>query len=107
MRATKKTYKLLAGLMAALLFTGLLQVEFFVVNLAYAAGFFLACGSVLLYSLMKLDVMEFQKGSSMERLNRRVNGTEKRERKERAQMRALRRQAYAITMATDPSYLNC
>lgn len=77
MRNERGRYGLMAAAMVALLLGGLLLVEnMALVNLAGAVLFCMVCAAVLLYCLMKLDVMEFQPGSFWYQLNQRVNSGE-------------------------------
>ena len=76
-RTEKNLYGMVAALMVLFMFGAMLFVEHLpMVNLLTAALFYLVCGSLLLFSLLKLDVMEFQPGSFWYQLNQRVNREE-------------------------------
>ncbi len=70
-------YGVLAMLMAAFLFGGLLLIEHMaLVQLTMAVIFCILSGAMLLYALMKMNVMEFQPGSFWDHLNQYVNREE-------------------------------
>ena len=74
MRNETRKYGVMAAAMALLLLGGLLLIEHMaLVNLAGAVLFCAVCAALLLFCLMKLDVMEFQPGSFWYRLQQRVN----------------------------------
>ena len=75
MKKEIKKYGVLAFVMVLLLGVGFSLVEGNgTVNLLGMAFFCLLCSGVLLYALMKLNVMEFQAGSYWERVNRKIQG---------------------------------
>lgn len=79
MKKEQKKYGVLAFCMLLLLTGGLFYIESGATT--RLAGFFvfcLICSAVLLYSLMKLNVMEFQPGSFWDRCNQRLNQPAKR-----------------------------
>ena len=70
-------YGVLAVLMAAFFFGGLLMIEHMaLVHLTLAVIFCTVSGAMLLYALMKMNVMEFQPGSFWYRVNQYVNREE-------------------------------
>lgn len=75
MKKELKKYGFLAFMMVFLLGVGFSFLEGnTAVNLLAMSFFGLLCSGVLLYALMKLNVMEFQAGSYWERLNQRIQG---------------------------------
>ncbi len=73
-KRTMGKYGVLAVLMAAFLFSGLFMIEHMaLVHLTLAVIFCTVSGSMLLYALMKMNVMEFQPGSFWDHLNQYVN----------------------------------
>ena len=67
-------YRLLAVMTGLFLFAGMLMIEHMaLVQLTATVMFCAVCAGLLLYALMKLQVMEFQPGSFWYRLNLYVN----------------------------------
>lgn len=73
-RNTNGKYGALAVLMAAFFFGAMLMVEHMaLIHLTLAVIFCAVSGAMLLYALMKMNVMEFQPGSFWHQLNQYVN----------------------------------
>lgn len=74
MKHEQKKYGIVAGLMVLLIMGSLLWIEHMAeTNVLGFVLFGFVCSAVLLYSLIKLDVMEFQPGSFWDRLCQRIN----------------------------------
>lgn len=74
MKKTDKKYAIMALCMCFFLVGTLILIEQQVgIHLFAAAVFCLACSGVLLFCLMKLDVMDFQQGTFWYRLNQAIN----------------------------------
>ncbi len=80
MKHEQKKYGIVAGLMVLLIMGSLLWIEHMAeTNVLGFVLFGFVCSAVLLYSLIKLDVMEFQPGSFWDRLCQRINQSEKKQ----------------------------
>ena len=76
-KKTNGKYGMLAMLMLVFLFGGFLLIEHMaLVHLSLAVIFCAVSGAMLLYALMKMNVMEFQPGSFWARVNQYVNREE-------------------------------
>ncbi len=77
MKKEQKKYGIMAAVMVLLIMGSLLWIEHRAE--ANVLGFFIfgfVCSVVLLFSLIKLNVMEFQPGSFWDRLSQRLNQAE-------------------------------
>ena len=74
MRQSKTMYGILAVMMVVgIIGTVAVLESVAAMSLFAGAVIVLICGAVLLYSLMKLEVMDFQEGSYWAKVNQRVN----------------------------------
>lgn len=100
MRENKTRYGVLAMIMVAGMIGVVAALDSIpTLGLVGMAALFLACSAGLLFSLMKLEVMDFQKGSFWYELNQQVNAPKQRK-------AVQRRYASANTVARNAVLVN-